>query len=509
MINRRRLLILTFASVVLFLAVIATIRLDGFHDNGQPQWRWVWQEKPEERSLRVVFKGVDEHGNPIIVKELLTAAESADRQRQTADALRKFESAVDEFHASRGGMAPIELRISKDDCTEYRGADHAGVFSGLNWSRDWKSKPPRIVWKQPIGGGWSSFIVVGDFAFTHEQRGDDEAVVCYEWRTGVQRWIHRARCRFNEHWTGDGPRATPTYFDGSVYAFGANGRVCRLDARTGELIWQRETIPNPLATNALFGMVGSPLVVDDKVIVCPGQTGASVVALDQKRGEVVWSAGDAEAAYSSPIVAELAGRRQLLNFNAEGLYAHDLKSGAELWNVLWITNPPEMNNVCQPIVLPSSFEPGKSFVFISSGYGVGCGQFEIKKEGERFVPVERWRNKTIKSKFSCCVMKFPHVFGLDDGILTCIDVRTGKRQWKDGRYGFGQLSLVDEFLLVLSERGELVLLEANPAKHVELGRIAVLPKHSWAHPTPFRNHILIRNHVEAALVEVPTQKVNR
>jgi len=506
MIRRRRLLISTFALAVLFLAVIATVRIDGFHENGLPQWRWAWQDKSDERILRVVFKGVDEHGNPIVVKELLTAAESANRQRETVHALRKFESAVDEFHASRSNMAPIELRTTKNDCVEYRGADRAGVFNGLNWSRDWKSKPPRIVWKQPIGGGWSSFIVVGDFAFTHEQRGGDEAVVCYEWRTGQQRWTHKYPFRFSEHWTGDGPRATPTYWDGRIYAFGSNGRLLCLDAGSGGLRWRKDTIPNPFATNCIFGMVGSPLLVDGKVIVCPGQSGGSVMAYDAKTGESVWSNGDAQASYSSPFVADLAGRKQVLNFNGEGLYSHDLKTGAELWNIPWVSNPPEKNNVCQPIVPPASFESGKSLVFLSSGYGVGCGLFDIQRQGDRLAPLQRWKNLTIKSKFSCCIQCDGVVYGLDDGILTCIDLSTGKRRWKDGRYGYGQFVMVDELLLILSEKGELVLGDADPKQWKECGKIAVLPEFSWSHPVPFGNHVLMRNHREMALVEVPTTK---
>lgn len=489
--------------LALSLAAVAFIRIDDFHADGSPQWRWAWQQRQEERSLRVVVKGEDELGDPIVAKESLTAAEAAALRKAELDRKRKIESAVDDFHSARGGMAPIDVKPSSVDCVEYRGENRAGVFYGLNWSPDWKNHPPKFAWKQPIGGGWSSFIVVGEFAFTHEQRGGDEAVVCYEWRTGIQRWIHRYADRFSEHWTGDGPRATPTFADGSIFALGGNGRLLRLDARTGETQWQRELHPETRAHNTLFGMVGSPLVVDGKVIVCPGRARASIAAYDQSTGEIVWSAGDAQAAYSSPMLADLAGRKQVLNFNGEGLYSYDLKTGAELWSIPWITNPPEKNNVCQPIVLPTSFEPGKSLVFISSGYGVGCGLFEIVKQGTRLVPIERWRNRNLKSKFSCCVMKFPHVFGFDDGILTCIDVRDGKRQWKDGRYGFGQLSLVNDRLLILSERGELVLLEANPTKRVELGKVAVLSKHSWSHPLPFGNHILVRNHVEAALVEVP------
>ena len=491
------------SAVVIF--AIASIRIDDFGADGLPIWRWAWRPKIEDPSLRVVVQGVDEFGDPIVVKITSTPAEDAERRKRERDAQRRIESAVDDFHNARGGMAPVRFTRSIRDCTEYRGANRAGVFHDFHWSGDWKARPPKTVWRQPIGGGWSSFIVVGDFAFTHEQRAMDEAVVCYEWKTGRQRWIHRYYCRFNEHWTGDGPRATPTFADGCIFALGGNGRLVKLNAQNGTLLWQRDILGDSPSDNALFGMVSSPLVVDGKVIACPGQPKRSVVAFDQETGEPVWSSGDAQAAYSSPMISDLAGRKQVLNFNGEGLYSHDLAAGAELWNVPWITNPPEKNNVCQPIILPTEFEPGKSLVFISSGYGVGCGLFEIQQRNGRFNAVERWKTKSLKSKFSCCVQRDDIVFGLDDGILTCIDLHTGQRRWKNGRYGHGQLVLVDGFLLVLSEKGELVLLIADPNKHVELGKIDVLPQHSWSHPTPFGNHILVRNHVQAVLVELPTK----
>lgn len=485
------------------LSLVAVIRIDDVNADGSFVWRLAWQQKLEEKSIRVVVTGVDEFGRPITTKINSTPSEDADRRKRELDAQRNAESAVDDFHARRGGMSPVEITQTKSDCLEYRGVDRAGVYRGLNWSGDWKAQPPKIVWKQPIGGGWSSFIIVGDFAFTHEQRGGDEAVVCYEWKTGFQRWIHRYPCRFIEHWTGDGPRATPTFADGYVFALGANGRLLKLDARNGSVAWQREILGDSPVNNALFGMVGSPLVLDGKVIVCPGQPGASIVAYDQKSGEIAWSSGDAQAAYSSPMTANLAGRKQVLNFNGEGLYSHDFMTGQELWNIPWIANPPEKNNVCQPIVLPGAFDYGKSLVFTSSGYGVGCGVFDIQSSNGRFKAVQRWQTKSLKSKFSCCVLKGDSVFGLDDGILTCVDLRTGERRWKDGRYGHGQLALIDDFLVVLSEKGELVLLKADPTKRIELGKIEVLPQHSWSHPIPFGNHILVRNHLEAALVEVP------
>ncbi len=387
------------------------------------------------------------------------------------------------------------------DYPAFRGRDRSGTIRNTSFATDWDQSPPRLLWRQAVGAGWSSFAVVGDYCVTQEQRGEDEAVVCYELRTGRQCWQHREKGRFHEMMGGEGPRATPTIEQGRVYALGATGTLVCLDGRDGSPRWTVDILADNQVRNAPFGMCGSPLVVDGNVVVCPGGKGASLVAYDQMTGARIWAAGDSPAAYSSPQLAQLGERPQILNFNADGLFAHDPASGAILWNYTWVT-PPERNNVCQPICLPGD-GGAPDEVLISSGYGKGCARLAIAAEKGALQVREIWTNKLLKCKFASAVARDRFVYGLDEGILTCIEIASGARRWKQGHYGHGQLLLAGDVLLVQAESGEVVLVRASPTGHRELARYPALLDRTWNHPVIAGKLLLVRNDHEAACFELP------
>jgi outer membrane protein assembly factor BamB len=386
------------------------------------------------------------------------------------------------------------------DWPAFRGPRRDGVIDNVRLDPDWDLHPPTIVWQQPVGVGWSSYVIAGGFAVTQEQRGPDEAVVCYDVATGREIWEHRDKARFHEMMGGDGPRATPTLDDGDVYSLGATGILNRLRGRDGRVVWSVNIIDDAHAPTSLFGMTGSPLIWKDLVVVNPGGPNASLVAYDKQTGKRRWAAGLAATAYASPQAVHLGGRDQILTFNAEGVFSHATNKGEILWNHPWVT-PPENNNVCQPIFWTD--DTGVETVFLSSGYGKGCGLLEIANDADRFTVVPRWQNKNLKVKFSSAVARDGCVFGLDENILVCLDLRTGQRRWKGGRYGFGQLLLVDRILLVLSDSGEVILCEATPERHHELARLPVLNGRTWNHPALSGDTLLIRNDRAAACLKLP------
>lgn len=405
-------------------------------------------------------------------------------------------------HVADSPSNQIDLRpAGRDDLPAFRGRHRDGVVGGAPIDPDWERHPPRIAWQQPIGVGWSSYAIAGGYAVTQEQRGDDEAVVCYEMRTGRQCWEHRNRARFHEMMGGDGPRATPTLDEGDVYALGATGILNRLRGQDGEAVWSVNIIDDAKAPASLFGMTGSPLIWNDLVIVNPGGPQASLVAYDKRSGERRWSAGNAPTAYASPQAVRLGGHDQVLTFNAEGLFAHSFDDGEILWSYPWVT-PPEFNNVCQPVVW--RHESGSETVFVSSGYGKGCALLKIDVVAGGFSARPLWQNKNMKVKFSSVVARDGYVYGLDENILACIDLRTGERCWKGGRYGFGQLLLTGTTLLILSDDGEVILCEATPKQHRELARLPVLNARTWNHPALSGNTLLVRNDRSAACVILPT-----
>jgi outer membrane protein assembly factor BamB len=225
-----------------------------------------------------------------------------------------------------------------------------------------------------------------------------------------------------------------------------------------------------------------------------GPNGNGVVAYDRATGEKRWSAGHDIAAYSSPTLAVLEGERQLLIFDGVGLAGHNPETGAELWKFNW-TNSPHIN-VAQPIAVDDRH------VFIGSGYAQGSALVEVTRASTGWKCVDRWQSTDFKLKFNNAVLRNGYLYGLDEGILVCLDARDGNRQWKRGRYGYGQILLVDDLLLIEAESGEMVLVETTPDAHRELARFSAIEGISWNAPVLCRGRLLVRNSNEAACYDL-------
>jgi outer membrane protein assembly factor BamB len=399
----------------------------------------------------------------------------------------------------------ISLRVTPRDYPGFLGPARDGTIRHARLARDWTARPPRELWRHPVGLGWGSFAVVGEFAFTQEQREGLETVVCYELRTGRERWTHGQPVRFSAS-HGDGPRATPTVAQSRVYTLGATGLLTCLDGVSGRMVWQQPTLAEPERQNLVWGMAGSPLVVDGQVIVSPGGApGRSLVAYDVFDGTLLWSGGDDLAAYASPMLVDLAGRPQILSFNGAGLCGHERTGGAPLWLHPWVTQGSSRVNIAQPQVVTPFGAPAvnEGFVLISSGYGVGAALLRVRRTDAGWQSEAVWRSRQLASKMSNFLVHGNHVYGLDNGVLVCLDVRDGRRIWKRGRYGHGQLLLVGELILVQAESGEIVLVEATPEQHRELARLPALSDKTWNHPVLADNVLLVRNDREAAAYAMP------
>ncbi|HID23275.1 MAG TPA: hypothetical protein EYP14_12850, partial [Planctomycetaceae bacterium] len=389
------------------------------------------------------------------------------------------------------------LEVTSDDWPGFRGPNRDGVVLDAALRTDWKAHPPKLLWRHPVGIGWSSFAVVDGLCFTQEQRGEKELVVCYDFDTGQQIWTHSDQARFSEVLGGDGPRATPIVHESRVYALGAEGILNCLDAKTGKRLWSRNILKDARTDNLMWGMAASPLVYEHKVIVTPGgRDGRHVAAYDCKTGQIVWFGGSHRAGYSAPRVEAVDGIPQILVFGGDGLSGFDPDTGKELWFVEWPTN--EQINVAQPILYRDEA------ILIGSGYGRGSALYDIVREGGtwKLDPTPRWKSLHLKLKFNGAVLRGDFVYGLDEGILTCLDMRTGRRRWKRGRYGYGQLLLVGDVLLVQAEDGQVVLVEASPDRPRELARFQAIEGKTWNHPVLCRQRLLVRNADEAACYDL-------
>ena len=345
--------------------------------------------------------------------------------------------------------------------------------------------------------------MIGRRAWTLEQRGENELCVCYDVESGRELWTHADAVRFSSPQGGVGPCATPTVHDGKVFTQGATGILNCLDAATGQRVWTRNTLEDAGSTNLSWGQCGSPLIVDDLVIVNPGsnnvaskEKNSAVIAYRIDNGEKVWASGSRIGSYASPHFATLNGVRQVLIFDGLGLLALTPENGHELWKFDWTNNP--QVNAAQPILMDDQR------VLIGSGYGQGSALigFDQNETAGSNAAIARWQSKQFKLKFNGGVRRGDDLFGLDEGLLSCLSLKDGKRRWKQGRYGYGQMLLVEDKLLILTEEGDVVLVPATPESPSELARFHAIDGKTWNHPVLSRGRRLVRNSDEAACFDL-------
>lgn len=371
----------------------------------------------------------------------------------------------------------------------YRGVNRDGIYKQTAINTSWLSSGLPELWRQQIGGGYASMVVAQGLVYTIEQRRDREVVAAYQLNSGRQSWEQGWPTLFSESMGGNGPRATPTWNNGKLYALGAMGELQALNASNGELLWRTNILEDAGTSNLQWGMSGSPLVVDGKVIVFPGgSNGKSVIAYNVADGSVAWTSQSDKAGYAAPQLATLGGKRQVLYFSGTRIVGLDPANGVLLWEHPWASN--NDINSAQPIQIDNEH------LWLSSSYGHGAGLLKIVPQGDRFSVEVVWDKNTMRNKFNSSVLYNGFIYGLDDSILACIDVQTGERMWKGGRYGYGQLLLADGHLIVLTESGEVVLVKANPEGHEEVAVFTALKGKTWNVPAIADGILLVRNQTE-------------
>jgi outer membrane protein assembly factor BamB len=394
---------------------------------------------------------------------------------------------------STGKNAPA-ASMPRPYWTGFRGPSRDGHYRERPIRTEWNGALAPL-WKQPAGGGHASFAIAGGRAFTIEQRGANEVVAAYDVATGRELWTTAWAASFLETYGGHGPRATPSWHEGRLYALGATGEFRALDAATGRTLWRTSILDDAGAANLEWGMAASPLVVGTRVVVVPGGgSGGAVAAYDTATGRRVWGSLDDQAAYSSPMLVRLGSVEQILALMATRLVSLAPDDGRLLWEFPWPTQGGI--NASQPLVT------GENRLFLSSGYGMGAAMLEVSRDGARFGVREVWRTNRMKNQFASSLYHDGHIYGLDESILACLDAASGELKWKGGRYGYGQVMLADGHLIVVTEQGELALVRATPERHVELARFPVLEGQSWNHPAMADGYLLVRNINEMAAFDL-------
>ncbi|HEY2826763.1 MAG TPA: PQQ-binding-like beta-propeller repeat protein [Pirellulales bacterium] len=433
-----------------------------------------------------------------------------DGGQHSAFALRWSPTSEDRFlaeHAANsvlqaGGISAGGLHVQATDWPEFRGAGRNGQVHGVKLATDWEHQPPKQLWRQRVGPGWSSVIVVDGKLFTQEQRGEKETTVCYDAASGKEEWAYTDDTRFFEPLAGAGPRGTPTFAEGRIYALGATGKLNCLDAATGKRIWSRDIVSDVLADGAKkttpapqWGYSNSPLVAEGLVFVFAGGEGnKSLLAYRADSGEPAWSYNAGSDGYSSPQVVSIAGHKQLLMHSNAGLMALEPSSGKLLWQY------PAASKMFLPITQPQLV--GTDQLLVQSENGVQL--IKLSLDGDTWRPTQAWDSNALKLTLNDYVVYDGCIYGFDDNVFCCVDVETGKRKWKGGRYGSGQVLLLPDqpLLVVTTETGEVVLISPNSKKLEELARFQAIEGKTWNHPVIAEGKLFVRNADEMACYEL-------
>ena len=460
---------------------------------------WLWWAR--RGSARYELAGIGVVVVAVFGLMTLLRWDGLDGRQRAEISWRWTPNAEDQFQQSlreTSGQAAEQATLQElpGDWPSFRGGVNNSTVHSIELS-DWAQSPPREIWRRRVGPGWSSVISVGNYLFTQEQRGDREAIVCYHSETGQETWVHSADGppeRFNEPLSGSGPRGTPAFHDGRIYACGAKGRLTCLDAATGKSLWVQSVTELAAAKIPQWGVSTSPAIVDDNVVVfAGGPDDKGLIAFHRITGEKSWQTAAGAISYSTPQVFTVGGKKQIVMHDDSGLAGIQIEDGKRLW---FHASPHA--GTFQPMLQPHLIAEDRFLVGWDSG--VLC----IQVEPGSWQTKELWASTRLKPSFNDFVIHKNHAFGLDDGILACIELSGGRRIWKQGRYGFGQLLLLPDIdeLLVLSEQGEVVRVAADVTKFREISRFQAIEGKTWNHPTLTRGRLIVRNSEEMACFEL-------
>lgn len=473
-------------AILLACGVFTLIRTAGIIGIGS-EFHWRWTPTPEE--LLLVQASSEKEPENVPISLPAPAAAPVETPLPAKTSIKP---------AAVASPAPAErVAEKKAEWPGFRGPERDNVIHGVGIETDWSQSPPVELWRKPIGPAWSSFAVNGSHIYTQEQRGEEEIVSCSDLNTGELVWKHGDSARFWESNAGAGPRATPTLSNGRVYTFGATGILNALDARDGSVVWSRNAASDADEKLPAWGFAGSPLVIDSLVVAAAA---GRLIAYELATGKPRWYGPNGGWGYSSPHLAVIDGVAQILLLNGEGVISVAPADGKLLWKHEW-----KSDGIVQPCVIAGSD------VLIGSGSGgveVGMRRIAVVRDPEGWRVEERWTSTGLKPYFSDFVVHKGHAFGVDGSILSCIDLTDGKRKWKGGRYGAGQMVLLpdQDLLLVLSEHGELALVNATPDQFTELARFPAIKGKTWNHPVLVGNLLLVRNSQEMVAFRLPVAR---
>ncbi len=383
-------------------------------------------------------------------------------------------------------LSAVASNRAFDDWPQWRGLKRDGISAERGLLKDWPAGGPPVAWRAAgAGTGYSSFSAAHGRIYTLGARGGTEYLMAYDAATGKKTWETAHGRQFSND-RGDGPRSTPTVDGDRLYTFGGSGDMSVVDAATGKVFWKINLLEKLGGTNIQWGLSESPLVLSDRILVCPGGRGASIVALSKTDGSVIWKSLSDEPGYSSAVLHEAGGVREAIYFTAERALGIDVDTGKLLWSYNQVAN--RTANIATPIVRGN-------FVFLSSGYGTGAALLELTPGSKSIAAKQVYFTRDMRNHHATSVLIGDYLYGFSDAILTAMKFDSGQVAWRDRSVGKGSVVFADDRLYLYSEEGVVGLAEANPAGYREHGRFQIRAggAPTWSHPIVSNGKLFIRD----------------
>jgi outer membrane protein assembly factor BamB len=414
-------------------------------------------------------------------------------------------------------LARLEPWIAQARFTQFLGNERNGIVDSPTLDLDWSDRKPEILWRVPMGDGWSGVTVADGRVWTLFQEELREVVVCYELSTGKELWRTGFDGLHTEPMGGTGPRATATWQAGKLWIQTAVGIAACLDAKTGVIHWQKDLLREGFQDQSeseqsiKWGRSGSPLLVNASgqlLVIFPlggkrdAKQGISLLALDAHDGTLKWKTGSSQIAYGSPVLMNIGGSMQVVAINEGSVTGHAVETGEILWTSPWAS----LSNADACSSSPVACSTDR--ILLGKGYAAGSKMIRVahrEEDGKSVWSTEDvWLNhRVLKTKLTNAIFSNDRLFALSDGILECVDPETGKRIWRGGRYGQGQLLVVNDRLLVSAEDGRLIVVEPEQGK--ELHSVELLEGVTWNYPAVAGPFLLMRNSSEMVCLFSPRQ----
>lgn len=356
------------------------------------------------------------------------------------------------------------------DWPQFLGPTRDGLSTETGLRLAWDDKGPPLVWDKAVGSGYSGPVITGERLILFHRLEDQEIVECLHAANGQKQWQFSYATAFEDDFRkGNGPRATPAIAGQRVITFGADGWLHCLKLDSGQKVWGRNLLRDYQVAANFFGVGSSPVVEGQLVLVNVGGPKAGIVAFDLESGREVWKATGDGASYASPVVATVEGQRRALFFTRTGVVMLKPDDGTILYSQRWRARIDASVNAATPLVRGN-------LAFFSASYETGALLLRLHKDGAK----EVWSNdQSMSNHYNTCIYYQGYLYGFDGRQeagprFRCVELKTGQVSWSQERFGCGAMVLVQGHLVVLTERGQLLSVEATPTAYREKARAQML-----------------------------------